>query len=68
MQLDWSQVDLGARMITARIKSRKPGGRELAIPIAQPLLLELANVGPREERPRVRIAAVRSRQTCATPG
>lgn len=48
MQLDWSQVDLGARMITVRIKSRKPGGRELAIPIAQPLLVELANIGPRE--------------------
>lgn len=48
MQLDWRQVDLQARMITVRIKSRKPGGRELAIPIARPLLVELANIGPRE--------------------
>ncbi len=48
IKLDWSQVDLQARMITVRIKSRKPGGRELAIPIAQPLVVVLANLGPKE--------------------
>jgi integrase len=48
MRLDWSQVDLQARLITVRIKSRKPGGRELALPIAGPLLVELANLGNRE--------------------
>lgn len=45
MTLDWSQVDMGARTITVRLKSRKPGGRELIIPIAQPLFIELANLG-----------------------
>lgn len=48
MRLDWSEVDLQAPLITVRIKSRKPGGRELIIPIARPLLLELANIGPKE--------------------
>jgi integrase len=45
MQLDWSEIDMQARMITVRIKSKKPRGRELSIPIAQPLFLELANLG-----------------------
>ena len=48
MQLDWREVDLQARMIRVRIKSRKPGGRELAIPIAQPLLVELAKLNPKD--------------------
>lgn len=48
MRLDWRQIDLGARLITVRIKSRKPGGRELAIPIAEPLYLELIQLGTRE--------------------
>jgi integrase len=48
MQLDWSEIDMQARMITVRIKSKKPRGRELSIPIAQPLFLELANLGPKD--------------------
>jgi len=35
-------------MIAVRIKSRKPGGRELAVPIAAPLLTVLANLGPKD--------------------
>lgn len=49
MRLDWSQVDLVARVITVKVKSRKPGGKTLTIPIAQPLFVELANLGGREE-------------------
>ena len=49
IQLDWREVDLKARRILTRIKSRKPGGKVLIVPIAQPLLVELANLGPREE-------------------
>lgn len=48
MRLDWSQVDLGARLITVRIKSRKPGGKVLIVPIAQPLFLELVKLHPKE--------------------
>lgn len=48
-RLDWSQIDLGARVITVKVKSRKPGGKTLTIPIAQPLLVELANLSPKEE-------------------
>jgi integrase len=48
MQLDWSEVDLSSRTITVRVKSRKPGGKLLTVPIAQPLLVELANIGPRD--------------------
>jgi integrase len=49
IRLDWRQVDLQARTITVKMKSRKPGGRELVLPIAQPLLLEMASIGPRDE-------------------
>ena len=49
IRLDWRQVDLQARTITVKMKSRKPGGRELVLPIAQPLLLEMASTGPRGE-------------------
>ena len=49
IKLDWREVDLKARRIVTRIKSRKPGGKVLIVPIAQPLLVELANLGPKEE-------------------
>lgn len=45
MALDWSDVDLRARLITVRVKSRKPGGKVLSVPIAGPLLAELALLG-----------------------
>jgi integrase len=48
IQLDWAEVDMRARMITVKIKSRKPGGRVLAVPIAQPLFILLANLGPKD--------------------
>ncbi|MFZ5783540.1 MAG: tyrosine-type recombinase/integrase [Pseudomonadota bacterium] len=48
MHLDWKEIDLSSRLITVRVKSRKPGGKVLNIPIAQPLLAELANIGPRD--------------------
>lgn len=48
MRLDWSEIDLQARMITVRIKSRQPGGRELAVPIAGPLFNVLVKLGPKD--------------------
>lgn len=48
MRLDWREVDLQARLITVRIKSRKPGGRELAVPIAGPLFDELVRLSPKD--------------------
>lgn len=42
MALDWSDVDLTARRITVRVKSRRPGGKLLTVPIAAPLVGELA--------------------------
>jgi hypothetical protein len=53
IRLDWPEVDTQARMITVRINSRKRGG-ELAIPIAQPRLVELGEPQGRGRRnPRV---------------
>lgn len=49
MQLDWRQVDMQARTITVKMKSRRPKGRELVLAIAPPLLVELANLGPKDE-------------------
>ena len=48
MRLDWREIDLGGRTITVRVKSRKPGGKLLVVPIAQPLMIELANIGPKD--------------------
>jgi len=47
MRLDWSQIDMQGRTITVRVKSRKPGGKILALAIADPLFLVLANLGPK---------------------
>ena len=49
MRLDWSQIDMGNRTITVRVKSRKPGGKILKLAMAQPLFILLANLGPRDE-------------------
>lgn len=51
MTLDWSAVDLRARLITVRVKSRKPGGKVLTVPIAAPLLAELAVLGAADKGP-----------------
>lgn len=45
-ELDWSQVDMSARVITAFVKSKKPGGRRLTLPIVDVFWLWLANRGP----------------------
>jgi integrase len=49
MRLDWSQVDMRQRMITVRIKSRKPGGKLLKLPIVEPLFIALANIRPKDQ-------------------
>lgn len=48
-QLDWSQVDMQARTITVRVKSKRPGGRLLVTPIIQPFWMWLANQGPQKK-------------------
>jgi len=48
MGLDWSQVDMGGRTITFRVKALKPGGKPHTIPMSEPLLVLLANLGPKE--------------------
>jgi integrase len=48
IRLDWSETGMFARVITVRVKSKKPGGRVLTVPIAQPLFVVLANLGPRD--------------------
>lgn len=51
MALDWADVDLPARRITVRVKSRKPGGKVLSVPIATPLVAELALLGAADTGP-----------------
>lgn len=45
-KLDWSEIDMDARTITVRVKSKQPGGRLMVIPIIEPFWLWLANRGP----------------------
>ena len=49
MRLDWSEIDLQQRAITVRVKSKRPGGKLLILPIAQPLLVLLANLSPKSD-------------------
>ena len=49
IRLDWSQVNMRDREITFRMKSRKPGGKTLVLPMSNPLFLLLANMGTRDE-------------------
>ena len=51
MNLDWSQVDMAGRTITFRVKSAKPGGKPHTIPMSEPLLVLLSNLGPKEYGP-----------------
>jgi integrase len=51
MALDWADVDLRQRLITVRVKSRKPGGKVLTVPIATALLAELALLGAADSGP-----------------
>lgn len=50
-RLDWSQVDLATRTLTVRVKSRRPGGKLLSLPIVEPLLVVLANLQPKPAGP-----------------
>ena len=49
--LDWSQVDMKALTITFRIKSKRPGRKPHVLPITEPVLVLLANLGPKEVGP-----------------
>lgn len=49
--LDWSEVDLRRGVLAVRVKSRRPGGKPLTVPIAPPLLAILANLGPQDRGP-----------------
>lgn len=51
MGLDWSQVDMNGRILTFRVKSPNPGGKPHTIPMSGPLLVLLANQGPKEHGP-----------------
>lgn len=51
IKLDWSQVDLPAREIRFRVKSRKPGGKLLEVPISEPCLVLLAGLDPKDSGP-----------------
>lgn len=51
LTLDWKDVDLNARTITRRVKSRRPGGKLHVLPIPDPLFILLANLGPAEHGP-----------------
>lgn len=51
LSMDWSQIDMQAGLITLKVKSKKQGGKTHSIPIAEPLFVLLANLGPRERGP-----------------
>lgn len=51
ISLDWSQVDLQAREIHFRIKSRRPGRKPHIVPISEPCLLLLARLEPQGRGP-----------------
>ena len=49
VELDWSQIDFQAREIVVKIKSRKPGGKVLVLPITDETLVLLVNQNPRDQ-------------------
>ena len=49
--LDWSQIDMTRREITFAIKSQRPGGKRLVLPMSDELFLFLANRGPSDAGP-----------------
>lgn len=49
--LDWSQIDMHGRQMNFRVKSKKEGGKVHSLPITDPLLVLLANQGPKDEGP-----------------
>ena len=51
LSLDWRHVDLAARTITQRVKSKKPGGKIHTLPISRPLFMLLVTLDPRDRGP-----------------
>lgn len=45
VMLDWSQVDWEQRVIRFRVKSKKPGGKALSVPMSEAVTVLLANLG-----------------------
>jgi integrase len=45
LALDWSQIDLQQGAITVHVKSRKPGGKVLTVPIGDPLRVMFEAMG-----------------------
>lgn len=41
-RLTWSEVDMGARVITVKVKSRKPGGKTFMLPITNSMMAVLS--------------------------
>lgn len=49
--LDWVQIDMQSRLVRFRQKSKLPGGKPHTVPLAEPLWLYLANLGPKPKGP-----------------
>lgn len=49
VELGWTQSDFQAREIVVKIKSRKPGGKVLVLPITEEILVLLVNQIPRDQ-------------------
>lgn len=49
--LDWRQINMKARKIRVKIKSKKLGGKPLEIDMTEAVLILLANLGPKDEGP-----------------
>ena len=45
--LDWSEVDLGRRVLNVRVKSQNPDGKPLTVPLVNEAFLMLANLRTR---------------------
>lgn len=48
LRMRWEQVDLPNRIITIRVKSKKPEGKILHVPIIDPMYVLLLNQGPQD--------------------
>ena len=49
VRLDWAQIDLTAREVRFRAKSKLPGGKPHVVPLAEPVFILLASLGPKAE-------------------
>ena len=50
LRLTWSQVDFREKVVRVRLKSKKPGGRLLTVPLTDEAIVILANVRDHDER------------------